>query len=466
MLTGLEDSDSVEEAFHVGATDFISKPINWTLLRFRIRYVLRSAQVMKELVRSKDSLSSAQRIARLGSWEWFVPADDAQRSSQYYRLFGQHADTFGEGMEALVAHVYEPDRAMVQAALEGARQGIGYQLTYRVVWPDGSVRTLLETAERAGDLAAESLGGLVMEGSAQDITEQVEAQRRIRQLAYFDPLTGLPNREFFREGLLAATARCLRNDSRCAVMVVDIDRFARINDSLGPERGDQVLQVIGHRLRDCMGDRTPAEPAGGGGLPRLKVARMAADEFGILVTDAGPVEEVLAIAHKLVQVVCAPIRVPGQEITLSARVGRGADARSRNRRGCAAEGRRNRPQPGQADYPRPGGAVFRRDEGGRLSALYAGGRSAPGHRRGRAEGALPAHRRREPPRDRQGGGAGALAAHVARAGAAAGVHFAGRGNRHDRAAHAGRDGARVQRHRRAGALRCRRISASASTCRA
>ena len=321
MLTGLEDSESVEEAFHVGATDFISKPINWTLLRFRIRYVLRSAQVMKELVRSKDSLSSAQRIARLGSWEWFVPADDAQRSSQYYRLFGQHADTFGEGMEALVAHVYEPDRAMVQAALEGARQGIGYQLTYRVVWPDGSVRTLLETAERADDLAAESLDGLVMEGSAQDITEQVEAQRRIRQLAYFDPLTGLPNREFFREGLLAATARCLRNDSRCAVMVVDIDRFARINDSLGPERGDQVLQVIGHRLRDCMGDRTPAEPAGGGGLPRLKVARMAADEFGILVTDAGPVEEVLTLAHKLVQVVCAPIRVPGQEITLSARVG-------------------------------------------------------------------------------------------------------------------------------------------------
>ena len=82
MLTGLEDSDSVEEAFHVGATDFISKPINWTLLRFRLRYVLRSAQVMKELVRSKDSLSSAQRIARLGSWEWFVQADDAQRSSQ------------------------------------------------------------------------------------------------------------------------------------------------------------------------------------------------------------------------------------------------------------------------------------------------------------------------------------------------------------------------------------------------
>ena len=89
MLTGLDDSESVEQAFDAGATDFISKPINWTLLRFRIRYVLRSAQLLKELVRNKESLSSAQRIARLGSWEWFVPTDEVQRSTQYYRLFGQ-----------------------------------------------------------------------------------------------------------------------------------------------------------------------------------------------------------------------------------------------------------------------------------------------------------------------------------------------------------------------------------------
>lgn len=251
MLTGLDDGESVERAFQVGATDFISKPINWTLLRFRIRYVLRSAQVMQELVRNKESLSSAQRIARLGSWEWFVTEDRVQRSAQYYRLFGQQPETFGERMEALLDHVYKPDRPMVQAALKGAAKGLGYQLTYRVVWPDGSVRTVLETAE-----PAEGGVGLLLEGSVQDITEQVDTQRRIRQLAYFDPLTGLPNREFFRESLLSAVARCLRNDSRCAVMVLDIDRFARINDSLGPERGDQVLQVIGHRLRESMGART------------------------------------------------------------------------------------------------------------------------------------------------------------------------------------------------------------------
>ena len=123
MLTGLDDGESVERAFQVGATDFISKPINWTLLRFRIRYVLRSAQVMQELVRNKESLSSAQRIARLGSWEWFVSEGRVQRSAQYYRLFGQQAETFGASMEALLDHVYGPDRPMVQAALKAAAKG-------------------------------------------------------------------------------------------------------------------------------------------------------------------------------------------------------------------------------------------------------------------------------------------------------------------------------------------------------
>jgi len=321
MLTGLDDSESIERAFDAGATDFISKPINWTLLRFRIRYVLRSAEVTQELSLSQESLSNAQRIARLGSWEWVVRSGRVRRSAQFYRLFGCERGDFGDDMEAILAHVYGPDRAAMQLALAGARDGIGYQLTYRVVWPDGSVRTVQETVEpvRRGD--GRGTGGLIMEGSVQDITEQVDAQRRIRQLAYFDHLTGLPNREYFRESLLGATARGLRYGSRCAVMVVDIDRFARINDSLGPDRGDQVLQLIAHRLREDMGDRQPAEAAGGGYSTRFRVARLAADEFGVLVNDVGSAADLLDTAERLLEVVRAPIRVPGQEITLSARIG-------------------------------------------------------------------------------------------------------------------------------------------------
>ena len=276
---GLDDGESVERAFQVGATDFISKPINWTLLRFRIRYVLRSAQVMQELVRNKESLSSAQRIARLGSWEWFVTEDRVQRSAQYYRLFGQQPETFGERMEAcsITSHARPADGP---GGAEGRGEGPGYQLTYRVVWPDGSVRTVLETAEPAEAASTCCSRAACRTSPSRSIPSGGSASWPI------STSTGLPNREFFRESLLSAVARRLRNDSACAVMVLDIDRFARINDSLGPERGDQVLQVIGHRLRESMGDRTPAEPAGGGsppaqgGTPRRRRVRRAGQRRG------------------------------------------------------------------------------------------------------------------------------------------------------------------------------------------
>ncbi len=226
-------------------------------------------------------------------------------------------------------------------------------------------------------------------------------------------------------------------------MVLDIDRFGRINDSLGPERGDQVLQVIGHRLRESMGDRTPAEPAGGGGLPRLKVARLAADEFGVLISDVGPVEEVLERAYRLLAVVRAPIRVPGQEITLAARIGVAmmpdhateADALLK-----AAETALNRAKraPGEqvalfseemkvAAFLRftLEGDLRRAIGEEELQVLYQPIVDVRGRRIAKAEALV------------------RWAAPGAGHGAAAGVHLAGRGDRHDRAADPGGDRAGV-----------------------
>ena len=70
MLTGLDDLDSINRAYEAGATDFVSKPINWAVLGHRVRYMLRAAETFKDLAESQALLSSAQRIARLGSWSW------------------------------------------------------------------------------------------------------------------------------------------------------------------------------------------------------------------------------------------------------------------------------------------------------------------------------------------------------------------------------------------------------------
>ncbi|MDY0014487.1 MAG: EAL domain-containing protein [Rhodocyclaceae bacterium] len=318
MLTGLDDTRSIERAYDSGATDFIAKPINWVLLRYRIGYVLRAATALEELIRSERNLTSAQQIARMGSWEWSLESDDLRHSDGYFRIFGEDSLTFGDGLEAFLARVYPPDRPRVEEALTGARKGRGYQQDYRIVRPDGLVRTVHETAVVLTDPAGLPVS---VQGTLQDVSERVEAETRIRYLAFFDDLTGLPNRACFREMLQGALLRTARRGTRCGVILLDVERFARVNESLGQEAGDQALQLIAARLREFQRSvldayvRTMIEPE----TPR--VARMGGDAFAMLVEDAPDADEVESQIHRLLGRLKRPFHVAGQELTLSARVG-------------------------------------------------------------------------------------------------------------------------------------------------
>ena len=88
MVTGQDDLDSIARAYDAGATDFIVKPLNWTLLRHRIRYVYRAGSTLKQLQASEARLAEAQRIAQLGSWEWTVGNDHVWCSPEVFRIFG------------------------------------------------------------------------------------------------------------------------------------------------------------------------------------------------------------------------------------------------------------------------------------------------------------------------------------------------------------------------------------------
>ncbi|MDH3660123.1 MAG: response regulator, partial [Alphaproteobacteria bacterium] len=88
MVTGQDDLDSIARAYDAGATDFIAKPLNWTLLRHRIRYVYRAGNTFKQLKASEARLAEAQRIAQLGSWEWVSGREHVQCSPEVLRIFG------------------------------------------------------------------------------------------------------------------------------------------------------------------------------------------------------------------------------------------------------------------------------------------------------------------------------------------------------------------------------------------
>ncbi|KAA3654490.1 MAG: EAL domain-containing protein [Proteobacteria bacterium] len=313
MLTGLEDSASIERAYDSGATDFIPKPINWTLLRHRVRYALRAADAVDNLVRSERNLSAAQQIARIGSWEWDLGTDRFHRSDNYCALFGEDVASFGSGLSALIERVHPGDRERVCKSLDSVCEGQRYSLEYRIQRADGQVCTALEMAVPLCDPAGRVVQ---VQGTLQDITERVSAEQRIRQLAYFDDLTGLPNRVHFREALQSALLRENVRGGHCAVVLINVDRFKRINETLGQDAADRVLQVLALRLGS--GQAGAAEE----GLPpdRLDAPRMArlnADNFGLFIEGASGRAAIEAEIAALLARAGSPVHVDGQTLSVS-----------------------------------------------------------------------------------------------------------------------------------------------------
>ncbi len=144
--------------------------------------------------------------------------------------------------------------------------------------------------------------------TVRDITVRRQTEETLRNLAYLDPLTGLPNRLLFHDRLAQSIERARRGRQMFAVLLIDLDRFKLINDSLGLEKGDQVLRSVAERL-----NRT---------LRRSDtVARLGGDEFMLLLSTAANAEAAAKVAQKVLDTLRPPIAVNGHELTASASIG-------------------------------------------------------------------------------------------------------------------------------------------------
>ena len=141
-----------------------------------------------------------------------------------------------------------------------------------------------------------------------DITERKKAEERIKNLAYFDMLSGLPNRRLFIDRLSMAMATAHRHGHQMAVMFLDLDLFKRINDSLGHNAGDQVLQTVARRLVTSVREGDT-------------VARLGGDEFTILMPEIDSVDDAVRLARRLIEEVKEPFRVEGHELYVTTSLG-------------------------------------------------------------------------------------------------------------------------------------------------
>lgn len=140
----------------------------------------------------------------------------------------------------------------------------------------------------------------------QDITPHLQAQQEIRPLAYFDTLTGLPNRQLFHERCKDLLSKAGKHS--VGVLMLDLDRFKGINDTFGHEIGDQLLQEVSERLTDCMEK---------GAI----LARLGPDEFAVVVSDIAGPEDFSFLAEKILLVLSAPIELGDQTLYCSASIG-------------------------------------------------------------------------------------------------------------------------------------------------
>ena len=325
MVTGLEDVGSVNRAYDAGATDFITKPINWPVLGHRIRYMLRSSETLvdlaytvRELHNNRVRLTNAQRIAKLGNWEIDTVTLSMSWSEEIYRVLGVDQESITPSLETLLGRVHEEDREQVRHWLSLAlKTGDAHGINHRVLQANGSLRNVYQQVEAIMDLDGKVVQ---LHGTIQDITERQKFEDKIRELAYFDTLTGLPNRESFMMHVDQSIRSTSRHKQKLAAMFLDLDDFKRINDTLGHTIGDMLLKAIAERLQDCL---RSCDVIGhtGEDISTHMVARFGGDEFTILLTDIRDSEDAAVVAQRIMESLMRSLNLAGHEVVISPTIG-------------------------------------------------------------------------------------------------------------------------------------------------
>ncbi len=315
IMTGLDDLDSIRRAYEAGATDFITKPIPWLVLSHRVRYLLRANAGAIELRSSRERLAKAQRLARMGSWQFDVASGEFEVSDELRAIFGMEGPSEPARLAEFVDRLHPEDRAALrEAAARCQEEGAPMHLDHRIVLPDGSERVLQTQAQLVRDAEGRPAG---FEGTSQDVTERRRVEEQIRWLAYHDSLTGLGNRLLFHERIELAAAQARRSEKPFGVLFLDLDHFKRINDTFGHGEGDRLLQGVADRLVRSVRDtdlvaRPEAPPA---------ISRLGGDEFTVLLTEVADARDLAKVARRLLEQLQRPFVLGGHEVVITGSVG-------------------------------------------------------------------------------------------------------------------------------------------------
>ncbi len=296
MVTGLDDMDSVNRAFKSGADSFANKPLNHTILIHRLRFQLRAAKDALALRESKEQLASAQRMAKLGYWRWNAQTDEFIVSDQFTTMFTSKARKDCKNIAHYLEYIHPDDRKSTHDSILSALGGVPTEATNLRIISDNKCEIIVHQ-----EIALTTDSDHIVLGTVQDITQQHDAEQRIRQLAYFDELTGIASRPYFYQHINNQIKSAARRHEKFSLLYLDLDGFKDINDSLGHNMGDKLLITIAQRLQKLIHDSD-------------FVARLSGDEFCIFIDSMHDEYEAAALANQALHEINQPLDLGTQTV--------------------------------------------------------------------------------------------------------------------------------------------------------
>lgn len=325
IMTGLNDEESISLAFEMGATDFITKPLNHLILAQRTRYMLRTHRILQSVEQREIRLETAERIAKLGSWEWDTRHQALNVSREYNRILG-YSEDFPTTVKDVARLLPEGDRHRMRANFEASvERRVQKMVTEHTLVTLSGVR---KRVRQESEFAYRPDNSYMVSGTLQDITDETAAKEQILKLAYYDALTLLPNRTFFKTHLEYALKEARTRSTALAVILLDLDLFTRVNNSMGTDAGDNILMQVSHRLHEALASPQSAElihaaiDSNAAPEPAHDVlARLEGDQFVLMKYHFGKLDDLVVLLQKIMKRMTTPFHYKGMDVVVTASVG-------------------------------------------------------------------------------------------------------------------------------------------------
>ena len=302
VLTSTTEDVYIQDAYEIGISNFIIKPVNFISLAYSALFTIQNARNAHELWRNRQLLEAAEQTAQVSHWSWEENQQEIQFSSNLPSYF-EHSLADIKTLESFITTVGNSsmNAAINNCLISGQESSWEQEVTYS---EDEKPRYILHRFH----MVKNERNNAVLIGTVQEISSIRRAEKHIMELAFYDTLTKLSSRSSFNKKIQELIISSKNRTEQFALLYLDLDNFKNINDSFGHDVGDKLLIEVANRLRVLLREDDFASRLGG-------------DEFCLLINNIADNLSAANVAERCLQSLSQPIMLAGRKIIPHACIG-------------------------------------------------------------------------------------------------------------------------------------------------